>query len=85
MSDAVLSIRTNASNPDHHPWCNHGTWFIHYTVGEPGRSGQRRRYSLETRRKSVARRRRDSLLRAMKDTPKRPNRVATDALPEESK
>ncbi|MBT3191408.1 MAG: hypothetical protein HN341_02520 [Verrucomicrobia bacterium] len=56
-----LSLRTNPSNPNHHLWDNHGTWYITYTVCEPGCSGVRRRESLGTRNVVDARGIRDEL------------------------
>jgi len=61
-----LSLRVSDGNPDHHLWNNNGTWFVHYTVCEPGFSGERRRHSLRTDDLQEARRRRDRLFAQMK-------------------
>ena len=55
-----LSIRTNPSNPNHHLWNNHGTWFLHYTVHPTPYTKERIRRSLGTKDVNVARGRRDS-------------------------
>ena len=60
-----LSIRENTWNPNHHLWNNNGTWYVHYTVCEPGRSGTRRRESLGTTDVVKARRLRDKLLEGL--------------------
>ena len=57
-----LSLRVDRSNPDHHLWNNNGTWYVHYTVAEPGLSGERKRQSLHTHDRREARRLRDQLL-----------------------
>jgi hypothetical protein len=57
-----LSIRVNASNPNHHLWNNHGVWWIHYTVLIDGAWQQRVRRSLGTKDRAVARRKRDRIL-----------------------
>lgn len=61
---AVLSIRIDAANPDHHLWNNHGTWWCHYTLNRGGIQ-RRRRVSLETRVIEEARARRDALFAAL--------------------
>ncbi|MBI5363116.1 MAG: hypothetical protein HZA53_08045 [Planctomycetes bacterium] len=61
---AVLSIRIDAANPDHHLWNNHGTWWCHYTLHRGGLK-RRRRVSLETRVIEEARARRDALFAAL--------------------
>ncbi len=58
----ALSLRTRPGNQNHHLWNNNGTWYIHYTVCEPGCSGTRRRESLNTRSVVEARSRRNQLL-----------------------
>jgi len=58
---ASLSVRTDTRNSDHHLWNNNGTWYVHYTVAEPGCTGTRCRESLETRDVRQARQRRDEL------------------------
>ena len=58
---ATPSIRTNAANPNHHLWNNHGTWWLHYTLHE-GLTKRRVRRSLETDCVALARSRRDAAL-----------------------
>jgi hypothetical protein len=60
-----LAVRVDASNPNHHLFCNNGTWWIHYTVHLPDFTARRVRRSLVTRSLSTARRRRDSQLAAL--------------------
>lgn len=60
-----LSLRVSDDNPNHHLWNNNGTWFVHYTVCEPGFSGVRRRHSLRTDDISKARQIRDRLFERM--------------------
>jgi hypothetical protein len=43
-----LAIRVDAANPDHHPWNNHGTRWIHYTLHLDGVRIPRVRISLAT-------------------------------------
>jgi flagellar hook-associated protein FlgK len=38
-----------ASNPDHHIWNNHGTWWCHFTVHHSDYTAERVRVSLRTR------------------------------------
>ncbi len=63
--DWQLSLRISEDNPNHHLWNNNGTWFVHYTVCEPGFSGIRRRHSLRTDDLREARQRRDRLFAQM--------------------
>ncbi len=58
-ADPVLSIRIDDQNLDHHLWCNHGVWWIHYVVHEGNRKRRVRR-SLQTRDVEIARQRRDA-------------------------
>lgn len=60
-----LSIRVDATNPDHHLWNNNGTWWCHYTLHREQHS-RRCRVSLETRLLSKARLRRDHLFNALR-------------------
>ncbi len=62
MSDRKLSVRTNGSNPNHHLWNNHGTWWCHFTLHENGLTKHRQRLSLRTGDVEQARQRRDELL-----------------------
>jgi hypothetical protein len=57
-----LSIRTNASNPNHHLWNNHGTWFVHYVIHPTPITKARVRRSLGTKCLEEARRLRDEVL-----------------------
>jgi hypothetical protein len=56
----VLAVRTGRSNPNHHLWNNHGTWFIHYVVHYSDGSSERFRDSLGTKSLDDARRLRDA-------------------------
>ncbi len=58
---AQLSVRVSASNPDHHLWNNHGTWWCHFTVHDPDYRKQRVRRSTGTRHLGEARQIRDFL------------------------
>jgi hypothetical protein len=49
-------------NPNHHIWCNNGTYFIHVTLHWRGRRKLRLRHSLKTKSVEEARRRRDRFL-----------------------
>jgi hypothetical protein len=53
------SLRIDPDNPDHHLFCNNGTWWIHYTRHLPDYTVERVRQSLMTRDRAVARHRRD--------------------------
>ena len=56
------SIRIPGSNPDHHLWNNHGTWWCHFTVHLPDFRKQRVRRSTGTASLTEARQIRDFLL-----------------------
>ncbi len=60
-----LAIRIDGSNPDHHLWKNHGTWWIHYTLQLDGLRRRRVRFSLDTGLVEEARERRDELFSAL--------------------
>ncbi len=62
----TLALRTNRGNPNHHLWNNNGTWYVHYTIAEEGRSGERQRKSLGTKYLLEARRRRNRLFASLK-------------------
>ena len=68
-SHPVISRRQQRSNPNHHLWNNHGTWWFHATFHHPNGTKQRHRASLQTRDLETARRRRDNLLRKLAATP----------------
>lgn len=57
-----LSIRTNPTNPNHHLWNNHGTWFVHYVIHPTPLTKERVRRSLGTKDVTEARRLRDAIL-----------------------
>ncbi len=59
MENSELAVRIDPSNPNHHLWNNHGTWWIHYTVYPNLWSAERIRRSLKTRSLEEARRLRD--------------------------
>lgn len=50
------------SNPNHHIWNNHGTWWVHATVIRGGLTQERVRRSLATTDPAEARTRRDQFL-----------------------
>ena len=50
------------SNPNHHLWNNHGTWFCAYTVHRTPFTKERVRHSLKTNCVVTARHRRDLIL-----------------------
>jgi hypothetical protein len=54
-----------SSNPDHHLWNNHGTWWCHFTVHRTDYTKHRVRVSLHTKDLETARHRRDLLLPAV--------------------
>lgn len=65
MSSTALlkpALRVDATNANHHLWCNNGTWWIHYTLHRSDYTAQRVRKSLRTRDLRTARRKRDSIL-----------------------
>lgn len=63
MTTTTLAIRVNRHNPDHHLFNNNGTWWCHYTLHRSDFTKQRRRVSLRTHDRGIARVRRDALLR----------------------
>ena len=62
------SIRIPESNPNHHLWSNHGTWWCHFTVHRADFTKQRIRRNTGTRRLDEARQIRDFLLAALPTT-----------------
>lgn len=56
------SLRFPGSNPNHHLWNNHGTWWCHFTEHRSDFTKRRVRINLKTGDLHDARRRRDSLL-----------------------
>ena len=61
MPQGHLSVRVDATNCQHHLWCNNGTWWVHYTLHFDHRKRRIRR-SLKTSDLTEAVRRRDELL-----------------------
>lgn len=61
----VLAFRPNEKNPNHHLWCNNGTWFMHYTSYPTPLTKERIRRSLGTKDIRVARVRRDEFLQGL--------------------
>lgn len=57
-----------SANPDHHIWCNNGTYFIHLTLKWRGRR-TRLRKSLRTKDVVEARRRRDRFFETISAEP----------------
>jgi hypothetical protein len=47
MNRPSLAVRIKRTNPNHHLWENHGTWWMHYTVHLPDFTKRRVRRSLE--------------------------------------
>ena len=62
------SIRFPESNPNHHLWSNHGTWWCHFTVHLADFTKQRIRRNTGTRRLDEARQVRDFLFAALPTT-----------------
>lgn len=60
-----LAVRIDATNPNHHLWNNHGTWWIHYTLELDTWRTQRVRRSLGTPDVSVARELRDAAFESL--------------------
>jgi len=56
-------------NPNHHIWCNNGTYFVHVTVRVSARKTVRVRRSLGTKELAEARRRRDRLFESIRAEP----------------
>ena len=65
MSTATPSLRVDPTNPNHHLWNNHGTWWVHYTLHLSDYTKQRIRKNLSTRSLKTARTRRDTILTAL--------------------
>jgi hypothetical protein len=63
------SARRPLPNPNHHIWCNNGTYFIHVTLRLGGRRKLRLRKSLGTKDVGEARRRRDRFLACLQEQP----------------
>ena len=62
-------MKLDKRNPNHHIWCNNGTYFVHVTLVWNGRWKQRVRTSLRTRNVVEARRRRDRFLSLLHRNP----------------
>ena len=61
--------RPSEPNPDHHLWCNNGTYFLHVTFLWRATRKLRLRKSLQTRDVTEARRRRDRVIARLRDDP----------------
>jgi len=57
-----LSLRVDETNPDHHLYCNNGTWWMHYTTHPDALTAKRVRRSLKTKCVQRARSLRDAIL-----------------------
>lgn len=53
---------------DHHIWDNNGTWWVHFSIARARGRSKRMRLSLHTKSRSLARERRDLV---MKSTPEK--------------
>jgi hypothetical protein len=62
-------MRETRRNPNHHIWCNNGTYFVNVTVRLRGRGTLRLRKSLRTKDLAEARRRRDRLFESIRAEP----------------
>lgn len=60
--------RATPGNPDHHLWCNHGVWWCHFTLKAGHQRRLRKRVSLKTHDRDVARAKRDRLFAAIQAT-----------------
>lgn len=58
-----LSIRFPGTNPNHHLWNNHGTWWCHFTEHRPDFTKRRVRLNLHTTDLRTARLLRDGLIK----------------------
>lgn len=56
------------TNPDHHLWSNHGVWFLHHTIYPTPWTKERRRFSLKTRSRELARLKRDAYFRVLTES-----------------
>ena len=61
--DANSSIRIQSTNRNHHLYNNNGVWWLHYTSYPTPATSKRIRRSLKTRDVTLARRRRDTILK----------------------
>lgn len=62
-------LRIDRENPNHHLWCNNGTWFLSYTVHPTPFTKERVRLSLGTRDVNVARQHRDTIFAQLSGSP----------------
>ena len=60
-----LATRRTDTNPNHHLWNNHGTWWIRFTLRSSEGKSIRPAYSLKTPDLNAARRKRDRILGAI--------------------
>jgi hypothetical protein len=63
MPTTTRGGRPETGNANHHLWNNHGTWWCHFTLHFADFTKARVRVGLDTRDATVARARRDALLR----------------------
>lgn len=61
----ALATRRTDSNPNHHLWNNHGTWWFHFTLRSSTGTKKRHRISLKTPDLETARASRDRILAAI--------------------
>ena len=71
--EAIPSLRIDPRNPDHHLWNNNGTFYIGLTLVYPDTRTERVRYSLKTKNRALARKRRDAVLEAAARRPRPPS------------
>ena len=67
-NSVAIAVRIRPTNPGHHLWDNHGTWWTHFTVHFPDFTKGRIRRSLGTRDIQEARLRRDALFATFQST-----------------
>jgi hypothetical protein len=58
----IVSRRQKSTNPLHHLWNNHGSWWFHATYHLPDGTAQRARVNLKTKDLDRARAKRDRIL-----------------------
>ena len=63
LKNKQASVRIGPSNLDHHIYNNNGVWWLHYTSYPTPTTSERMRRSLKTRDVSIARHRRDTILK----------------------
>ena len=63
LKNKHASVRIGSSNTDHHLYNNNGVWWLHYTGYPTPATSKRIRRSLKTRDVTLARHRRDTILK----------------------